>query len=76
MTGMSPIAKATLRSLALWAVAADTRELRTAPHDAALPVLFIWEQTQMGGFEPAVGHTFHISNVLFVYLSLLCLKAR
>jgi len=50
MTGMSPIAKATLRSLALQAVVADTRELRTAPHDAALPVLFIREQTQMGGF--------------------------
>ncbi|MBW2664099.1 MAG: hypothetical protein JRD93_19505 [Deltaproteobacteria bacterium] len=50
MTGMSPIAKATLRSLALWAVVADTQELRTAPHDAALPFLFIREQTQMGGF--------------------------
>ena len=50
MTRMSPIAKATFGSLALRAVAADTRERRTAPHDAALPVLFIREQTQMGGF--------------------------
>jgi len=50
MTGMSPIAMSTLRSLALCAAAADTRELRTALHDAALPVLFIREQTQTGGF--------------------------
>ena len=49
-SGMSPIAKATLRSLALRAVVADTRELRTVPHNTALPVLFIREQTQMGGF--------------------------
>jgi len=55
---MSPIANATLRSLALWAVAADTRELHTAPLNAALPVHFIREQTRMGGFEPAVGHGF------------------
>jgi len=47
---VSPIAKATSGSLALRAVAADTRERRTAPHDAALPVLFIREQTQTGGF--------------------------
>ena len=44
--------------LALRAVVADTQELRTAPHDAALPVLFIREQTRTGGFEPAVGHDF------------------
>jgi len=42
----------------------------------ALPVLFAREQIQTGGFEPAVGHTIHIFNVLFVYLSLLCFKAR
>jgi len=29
-------------------VVANTREFRTAPHDAALPVLFIREQTQIG----------------------------
>jgi len=46
---VSPIAKATSGSLALWAVAADNRELCTAPHDAALPVLFIREQTRIGG---------------------------
>jgi hypothetical protein len=50
MTGMSPIAKATLRSLALQAVVADTKELRTVFRNTALPVLFIREQTQMGGF--------------------------
>jgi len=51
-------------------VAADTRELRTAPHDAALPVLFIWEQTQIGGFEPAVGHDFFLPPIscLFIFL--------
>ena len=58
MTGMSPIAKATLRSLTLQAVVADTRELRTAPHDAALPFLFIQEQTRTAGFKPFVGHAF------------------
>jgi len=47
---VSPIVKATSGSLALRAVVADTRELRTAPHDAALPVLFIREQAQIGGF--------------------------
>jgi len=54
----------------------DTRELRTAPHDAALPVLFIREQTQMEGFEPLCRHTYFIPNVLFIHLSLLCFKAR
>ena len=49
-SGMSRIAKATLRSLALWAVVADTRELRPASHDAALHVLFVQEQTRTGGF--------------------------
>jgi len=49
---VSPIVKATFGSLALRAVAADIRELRTAPHDAALPVLFIREQTRMGDFNP------------------------
>jgi len=47
---VSPIAKATFGSLALRAVAADTRELRTAPPDAAIPVLFIREQTRTAGF--------------------------
>ncbi|MCD4845858.1 MAG: hypothetical protein K8R25_15360 [Methanosarcinales archaeon] len=47
---MSPIAKATLRSLALRAVVADTKELRTVLHNTALPVLFIQEQTWMEGF--------------------------
>ena len=47
---MSPIVKATSGSLALRAVAADNRELRTAPHNAALPVLFAREQTRTGGF--------------------------
>ena len=50
MTGMSPIAKATFRSLALRAVVADTRELRTTPHDTALPVLFAREQIPTAGF--------------------------
>jgi hypothetical protein len=50
MTGMSHHAKATLRSLALQAVAADTRELRTAHHDTALPVLFVREQIRTEGF--------------------------
>jgi hypothetical protein len=31
-------------------VVADTKELRTAPHDAALPVFFIREQTRTAGF--------------------------
>jgi len=70
MAGMSPIAKATLRSLALWAVAADTRELRTALHDAALPILFIREQSQTGGFESAVGHDFFYLQCPVYYLSL------
>jgi len=48
----------TLRSLALRAVVADTKELRIVPYDTALPVLFIREQTWMGGFEPAVGYGF------------------
>jgi len=47
---VSPIVKATSGSLALRAVAADIRELRTASYDAALPVLFIREQAQIGGF--------------------------
>jgi len=50
MTGMSPIAKATLRSLALQAVVADTKELRTVLRSTALPILFVQEQTQTGGF--------------------------
>ena len=48
----------TLRSLALRAVVADTKELCTVPYDIALPVLFIREQSQMGGFESAVGYEF------------------
>ncbi|MCD4845779.1 MAG: hypothetical protein K8R25_14960 [Methanosarcinales archaeon] len=76
MTGMSPIAKVTLRSLALRAVVVDTKELRTVPHATAFSVLFIQEQIRMGGFKPAVGYDFFISNVLVVYLSLLCFKAR
>jgi len=44
--------KITLRLIALWDVAADTRELRTAPHDATLHILFIREQTQMENFNP------------------------
>jgi len=52
MAGMSPIAKATLRSLALRAVVADSKELRTVPYDTALPVLFIQEQTRMGDLNP------------------------
>jgi len=43
-------AKATSGSLALWAVVADTNELRTTPRNVAHPVLFIREQTQIGGF--------------------------
>jgi len=31
-------------------VVADTKERRTAPHDAALPVLFVQEQTRTEGF--------------------------
>jgi len=73
---VSPIAKATSGLLVLRAVAADTRELCTTPHDAALPVLFIREQTQMGGFEPVYRHIYFIPNVLFIHLSLLCFKAR
>ena len=42
----------------LRAVAADTRELRTTPHDAALPFLFARKQVRMEGFKPAVGHGF------------------
>lgn len=42
----------------LRAVVTDTKELRTASHDAALPVFFIQEQTRMAGFEPFVGHAF------------------
>ncbi|MCD4842704.1 MAG: hypothetical protein K8R08_12020 [Methanosarcinales archaeon] len=45
-----PIAKATSGSLALWAVAADIRELRTVLRSTALPILFIREQSPMGGF--------------------------
>ncbi|MCG7850434.1 MAG: hypothetical protein MIO93_14855 [ANME-2 cluster archaeon] len=47
---MSPIAKATLRSLALQAVVADTKELRTTPHDAALPFFFARKQNRAEGF--------------------------
>jgi len=50
MTGMSPITKATVCSLALQAVVADTKELRTVLHSTALPILFIREQTRMWGF--------------------------
>jgi hypothetical protein len=69
-------AKATFSSLALRAVVADTKERRTAPHDVALPVLFVREQFQTEGFEPAYRHIYFIPNVLFIHLSLLCFKAR
>ena len=55
-----------MRSLSLWAVAADTRELRTVPYDAALPVLFAREQTRTEGFEPWCGHKYYFSSVLFI----------
>ena len=56
--------------LALRAVAADTQELRTAPLDAALPVLFVREQVRMEGFEPAVGYAYFLSpmSCLFIFL--------
>jgi hypothetical protein len=69
-------AKATSSSLALRAVVADTKERRTAPHDAALPVLFVREQIRTEGFEPLYRHIYFIQNVLFIRLSLLCFKAR
>jgi hypothetical protein len=40
----------TLRSLALRAVVADTKELRTVLCSTALPILFVREQTRSGGF--------------------------
>jgi hypothetical protein len=40
----------TFRSLALLAVVADTKELYIVPYDTAFSVLFIREQTWMGGF--------------------------
>ena len=58
LTGMSPITKPTSGLLALRAVAADTGELRTILRSAALLVFFDGEQTQEGGFKPAVGHDF------------------
>ena len=42
--------KATYGSHTLRAVVADTRELRTVLRSTALPVLFVREQTQTGGF--------------------------
>ena len=62
--------------LALRAVVADTQELRTTPHDAALSFLFTQKQNRAEGFKTAVGHMCFIFNVLVVYLSLLCFKAR
>ena len=53
-----------------------TKERRTTPHDAALPVLFVREQFRTEGFEPFYRHTYFIPNVLFIHLSLLCFKAR
>ncbi|MDW7776254.1 MAG: hypothetical protein SCH39_13350 [Methanosarcinales archaeon] len=47
---MSLHAKATYGSLALRAVVADTQELRTAPHNAALPFLFARKQNRAEGF--------------------------
>ena len=47
---MSLHAKATFGSLALRAVVADTQELRTTPHDAALPFLFTRKQNRVEGF--------------------------
>ena len=74
--GLAFLFSYTLRSLALRAVVADTKELRIVPHDTALPVLFVREQTRMEGFESAVGHEFFSSNVLVIFLSLLCFKAH
>ncbi|MCL7476304.1 MAG: hypothetical protein M8352_09740 [ANME-2 cluster archaeon] len=47
---MSLITKGTSGSQALRAVTADTGELRTASHNAALSVLIAQEQTRTGGF--------------------------
>jgi hypothetical protein len=52
-------------------VVADIKELRIVHHNIALPVLFIREQTWMGGFEHVVGYEFFIFNVLVISLSLL-----
>jgi hypothetical protein len=67
---VSPITKATFRSLALQAVVADTKELRTAPYDAALPVLFVREQIRTEGFETLCRHASSLSPMswLFIFL--------
>jgi hypothetical protein len=57
-------------------VVADTKERRTTPRDVALPVFFVREQFRTEGFEPCHRHTYFITNVLFIHLSLLCFKAR
>ncbi|MBC2699640.1 MAG: hypothetical protein HF976_08980 [ANME-2 cluster archaeon] len=72
---MSPTTKPTSGLPTLWAAAADTGELCTILHSAALLVIFDGEQTRAGGFSPAVGHDFFF-DVLFLCLSLLCFKAR
>ncbi len=69
MTGMSPIAKATLRSLAIRAVVADTKELRIVSYDAALPVLFVQEQTRTGDLNPQWDMIFlSLMSWLFIFL--------
>ena len=74
MPGMSPIAKATLRSLALWLPILGN----SARHLAILhfPFSSSGSRPGWGDFLPAVGHDFFISNVLVVCLSLLCFKVR
>ncbi|TKY91807.1 MAG: hypothetical protein C5S46_03920 [Candidatus Methanomarinus sp.] len=69
--GLAFLFSYTLRSLALRGVVADIKELRIVHHNIALPVLFIREQTWMGGFEHVVGYEFFIFNVLVISLSLL-----
>ncbi|MCL7416011.1 MAG: hypothetical protein M8349_08160, partial [ANME-2 cluster archaeon] len=62
--------------LTIRAGVADTKKLRTAPYDTALPFLFIREQTRTGDFNQQWDMVLHISNVLVVCISLLCFKAR
>jgi len=73
---MSPIAKATSVSLALRAVAADTRELKHSTLQCRTSRSLHPGADPDGGFEPLYRYTYFSSNVLFIYLSLLCFKAR
>ena len=41
-------------TLIVWALVTDTNELRTVPQDAALPILFVQEQTWMEGAKTTV----------------------